>query len=201
VWNKSQTRSKTIQADNNVVVRLVDAQRTASIAFLVFVVGLLLGVAYYQDQLSSANYMPTGNQLSVSQFSLVGIESIGVSSTELMIQFKINNPTLLSVTLKNASYILYGNRNYLGAGVITQQAKILSRTSTTMDTNFDATLSGSSHVLWSYFLSYGNKVSWEAKGNATLSEPLLGNINIQFDCKSSPPQYSVACASLTGSSG
>ena len=178
----------------------MDSQRTASIAFLVFVVGLLLGVAYYQEQTSSASYTSSDNQLSVSQFSVTGIGSIGVSSTKLTIQFKINNPTLLSATLKNASYILYGNGNYLGAGVITQQTKILARTSTTIDTNFDATLSGSSQVLWSYFLNFGNKVSWEAKGNATLAEPVLGNANIRFDCKSSPPQYSVTCESLAGSS-
>ena len=136
------------------------------------------------------------DQVSISQFSVVGIESIGFSSTKLQIQFSLDNPTPISATLENASYLLYGNGNYLGAGVITQHVKILAHASTTINTNFDVILSGSSHVLWSYFLSYGNQISWEAKGNATLAEPVLGVLNIRFDCRSLPPQGSITCPSI-----
>jgi len=175
-------------------------EQTGSIIFLVLVVSLLVGFAYYQEQLSPTNQTANGDKVTVSQFSLVGIESIGFSSTKLRIQFRIDNPTPISTTLENASYHLYGNGNYLGAGVITQQVKIPARASTTIKTDFVMAFSGSVRVIWSYFLSYRNQISWEAKGNATFAEPVLGIANIQFDCKSSPPQGSISCPSIAAGS-
>jgi LEA14-like dessication related protein len=169
---------------------------TGTIVFLVFVVVLLVGVVYYQEQLTTASQTAINNQVSISQISVVGIESIGFSSTKLRIQFNLDNPTPISGTLQNASYLFYGNGNYLGAGVITQQVKILAHASTTINTNFVMVLSGSSRLIWSYFLSNGNQVFWEAKGNATLTEPVLGVVNVRFDCKSLPPQGSITCPSI-----
>ena len=169
---------------------------TGTAIFLIFVVALLVGVIFYQAQLSAESQSANNSEVSVSQFSVLGIEAIGLSSTKLQVQFSLENPTPISATLENASYLLYGNGNYLGAGVISQHVKILARASTAINTNFDAILSGSSHVLWSVLLEFGNQISWEAKGNATLLEPVLGMTIIHFDCKSLPPQGSITCPSI-----
>jgi len=168
---------------------------TGTVIFLIFAVTLLVGVAFYQE-LTVPSQSSDKSQVSISQFSVLGIKSIGFSSTELQIQFSLDNPTPISATLENASYLLYGNGNYLGAGVISQHVKILAHGSTAINTNFDVILSGSSHVVWSYFLSDGDQISWEAKGNATLLESVLGMTNIHFDCKSLPPHGSITCPSI-----
>jgi LEA14-like dessication related protein len=152
---------------------------TGTVLFLIFAVALLVGVVFYQE-LTTPSQSADNSQVSISQFSVLGIKSIGFSNTKLQIQFSLDNPTPISATLESASYLLYGNGNYLGAGVISQHVKILAHGSTAINTDFDVILSGSSHVLWSYFLSDGDQISWEAKGNATLLEPVLGMTNIHF---------------------
>jgi LEA14-like dessication related protein len=154
----------------------------AETIFTVFIaVVIILLLASYFGQSSTLGKQTKSSVLGISKVSVIKVESIGFSTAELLVQFQINNPTPISAFLDNASYSLYGNGNYLGAGVITEQVKIPAYNSTYAESNFETGLVDSSRVIFSYIFSNNNQITWEAKGNATFSEPLLGSFKVHFD--------------------
>jgi LEA14-like dessication related protein len=153
----------------------------AETIFVLFIAAtvILLSGAYLARPPASSQVTP--DALTISHVSVVDIQSVSLSSANLLVRFEIDNPTPVSTTLENASYFLYGNGNYLGYGAITQQVKIPAGNSTYVESSFKTGLTDSARVFFSYLFSNSNSIAWEAKGNATFSEPLIGLVVVHFD--------------------
>jgi LEA14-like dessication related protein len=162
----------------------------ASLLFLSMVIVLLAGVIFY-NQVSSSSAAPSG--ISISQFELIGIESVNGSGSTLVIQFTITNPAPIGATIENASYDLYADGSYVGHGVVSQPFKIPARGTATSSTDFFLPVTGGFRGTWIYFLG-GGEVYWRASGNATVSQSLLGTVEAQFSCTSAPRVNGISCS-------
>lgn len=161
-----------------------------SIVFLLFVV-LFLGVVVYYDQASTPAEKVVG--ISLSQFQIIGVQTVNSSGSTLIIQFNINNRDPLGATVLNASYDLYGDGNYIGRGEINDPVLVPARGSVIATTDFLLPLKGSLQGSFSYFLDGGN-VDWRAIGNATLLEKVVGKFIVQFNCISTSQQNPISCS-------
>lgn len=162
----------------------------ASVLFLLITVALLVGVTYYNQATPTTSAQTSG--FSISNFQLTGVESVNSSGTTLLYQFEIRNPAPVGATAENVIYDMYADGSYVGRGVIVQPLKIPPMGTVTASTNFLLTPVGSVRGTWRYFLDGGN-VSWRAIGNATLIQPILGILHVQFDCLSSSDS-SISCS-------
>ncbi len=149
--------------------------------FVVFILAVVVLALAFHYQQSPAPSTTESSAIGISNVSVLNIESVGFSSTELLVQFRVNNPTPFSTTLQNASYFLYGNGNYLGSGTITEKVKIPADNSTYVESNFSTGLYNGAKVIFSYIFSNNNQIIWVAEGNATFSEPLIGLVTVHFD--------------------
>jgi LEA14-like dessication related protein len=158
---------------------------SAEALFVVIIVTILAVVlaAYYAQSLVPVQRSKS-NVLGISEVSVVSIQSISFSSIALLVRFEANNPTPISVDLVNASYLLYGNGDYLGAGVISQEVHIPAFNSTYVESNFKTALLSGLGVIFSYLISNNNQIVWLAEGNATFSEPVIGFVTVHFDSSS-----------------
>jgi LEA14-like dessication related protein len=171
----------------------LDASARAMVLFFVIVLVLLIGVALF-DQEST----PTSGQvlgISVLNFQPVGLQAVNASGSTIVVTFTIKNTTPVGATLLYATYKLYGDGNYVGKGAITSPVKIPAHSSVQATTDFLLPLEGAIRGSWAYFL-YGGNISWRAQGNATIIEPILGALSVQFNCKSIPESSSISCSYL-----
>ncbi len=162
-----------------------------SLLFLLLVVILLAGVAFYNQTTPSPSVETAG--VSISQFQVLSVEAVNISGSTLVIQFTIKNSTPVGATIENATYNLYADGNYIGRGLVNQPVKVPARGSVAARTDFLLPLKGSLLWSWTYFID-GGAVSWRAVGNATLAQSFLGAFNLQFNCLSSPGYSSISCA-------
>jgi len=160
------------------------------VLFFLFVVVFLISLVYY-NQTTSSSVRPAG--ISISDFQLVGVQSVNASGSTLVLEFVIKNATPLGVTLNYATYIVYGDSSYIGRGVIEQSVKIPARGSASAYTDFLVPLQGSIQGTWDYFINGGN-VSWRAIGDATITQTLTGSLAVEFNCLSSPGYSSISCS-------
>jgi LEA14-like dessication related protein len=142
---------------------------------------LILLLLYVEQPVNS----PTSSSQVISDIKVIGIRSASFSGVVLKVQFTAKNPTPISFVLERATYLLYGDGNYLGRGVISEQIAIPAHNSTIVDSSFSTGLLDASQVFLSYATSGSSQISWEARGNATFVEPLLGTLTVPFECTSS----------------
>ena len=159
---------------------------------------LLIGVAYY----NSAQVTPpaTASVVSISQLQLTGVESINATGTTFSYQFMVTNHLPLSATVQNVVYNLYADGSYVGHGTIDESLKIPASASVMASTNLLLPLAGGIRGTWIYFLDGGN-VTWRAIGNATLIQPILGILQVQFNCVSPSPYNSISCSYVAHGQG
>lgn len=167
---------------------------TISLIFVLLLVAILVGVVYYQQAIQASQKVPPG-EISFSQFTVVGLDSVNASGSTFVVQFRITDLTPLGGMLVNASYDLYGDGSYVGRGTIVEPVKIPARNSVVTKTSLLLPLGGGSHAMWSYIIDNG-QVTWEVRGNATLIEPIIGILNLKFDCRT-VNRGSISCGSLT----
>jgi len=159
--------------------------------FFVIVLAVLIGVVLFDQEGAPTSGQVLG--ISVLDFQTVGLQAVNASGMTFLVVFSIKNTTPVGATLLHAVYNLYGDSYYLGHGVITSPVKIPARGSVQATTAFLLPLAGGLRGFWAYFLDGGN-ISWRAQGNATITEPILGAVSVQFNCSSISGSSSISCS-------
>ncbi len=159
--------------------------------FFVIVLLVLIGVALFDQESTITSRQALG--ISVFDFQLMGLEAVNGSGSTIVVTFSIKNTTPVGATLQYATYKLFGDSNYFGRGAITSPVKIPAHGSVEATTDFLLPLAGGLRGSWVYFLDGGN-ISWRAQGNATITEPILGALSVQFNCASISGYSSISCS-------
>ena len=161
----------------------------SSVLYLLLVVLVLAALVFFNQTTTSTH--PVG--ISLSNFQLIGIQSVNSSGSTLEVQFEIMNSLPLGVNLRDASYFLYADGTYIGRGAVVQSFKIPADGSVSAVSDFLVPLDGSIRGTWDYFIDSGH-VSWRAIGNATVTESFTGSLEVSFNCLSSPDYSSISCS-------
>lgn len=141
---------------------------------------LLIGFAYY-DQLVSSSTSARVAGFSLSGFQVSSLDGTNSSGSILLLQFTLNDDTPVGCTLIYADYNLYADGGYVGHGIINRAVIVPARGSVTETSLFLLPLAGSLRGSWRYFVD-GGDVDWNAQGNASITQSVLGKIAIHFDC-------------------
>jgi LEA14-like dessication related protein len=169
-----------------------------SAVFTVFVVVLLGIYGFYQlEQVSASggggSVAFRFDGIIISGLSVAGVQSVQVPGVTIQVQFRVSNPTPVSITLQQLTYSLYGNGNFLGNGTISKLIKISADSSSEGRSTFAAGYVDAGRLFFSYLMNWGRSVSWRAIGTATISIAFQGVTRLEFNC--TDVRSSVSCTS------